>query len=129
MTQIRTWLGLAVVGVSLGLASQLGAQPTGPALTISGKISSVDAQQNILRLEAGLLNIHEFVVEDDTTITDGQQPLELEQLQPEAKATVEYVQDGDKKVAQSITVERASAQTEPITPGSGEPEMSPPTMP
>ena len=47
------------------------------------------------------------------TIMDGQRSLRLEQLQPGAKATVEYVKQADQHVAQAIRVaseEQASGE-------------------
>ena len=60
-------------------------------------------------VKTGLFATKEFVIQPDTKITDGRRSLDLEQLQPGAQATVEYMQEDGEHVAQSITVESAVA--------------------
>ena len=106
-TRLGLVKGLAASG-SMGLiALMLMGQAAGPALMASGKITSIDPQQKLLRLKTGLFTTREFVIEADTKITAGLKPISLEQLQLGVKAEVEYVQEGDKRVAQSINVESA----------------------
>jgi hypothetical protein len=124
-----------VVGSALiaGTALLLMGQSVGPSLMASGKIASIDPQQKVLKLKTGLFTTREFMIEAETKISDGQQTIALEQLQPGAKAKVEYVQEGDKRVAQSVTVEGAVGvkppEAKPAEPAQAQPSQPQPTEP
>lgn len=128
MTHVRTSIGLLMAVALVGLLAAVSGGAEGPLLMVSGKIASVDPNQNMVKLKTGLFATKEFVIEPGTTkITDGQQPLELGQLQPGAKATVEYVQGEEgTPVAQTITVELAAGGPEaPLPPEAPQAPLGP----
>lgn len=125
MKHTRTFRAFLTAALMAGLAGVASAQ----AMMASGKIASIDPGQSMIKLRTGLFATQEFKVESDTKITDGQQPLDLEQLQPGTKATVEYVQENGKRVAQSVTIESAGAAPAPAAtePSTAAPESAPAT--
>ncbi len=115
-------VGLAV----LGLAGVVGAQ--GEALIASGKIVSIDPQQQLIKLRTGLFSTKEFTMDRNVEISAGQQSLKLEQLQPGDKATVEYKEEGGERIAQAIKLEGAGAEPAPMAPATSqapEPQAAP----
>lgn len=99
------------------LLGQMTVLAEGTTLMTSGKIAMVDPQQHMVRLKTGVFVTKVFVVERDTKITSGQRQLMLNDLEPGADATIEYVQQGDRQVARAITL----APSEPgATPASQE---------
>lgn len=115
--------GMLVGVVVMGLASPVAAQ----ALTASGTIVSIDAQQQRMAIRTGVLGglfglftTKEFEVAPNAEITAGQQPLQLEQLQRGQEATVAYSEADGKRIAQSIMV-----KPEDVEQAAGEPEISP----
>lgn len=126
MGRMRILVGFVAVGLALTLMSYVnGMAQVGAMLTASGKIASVDPQQKIIRLKTGFLTTQKFVVENDTKITtNGQQPLDLEQIQPGAEATIQYLNQDGQQVAQAITVKQEVAaqpmgQSQSSMPSSG----------
>lgn len=115
---------VVVLATVVGIAGHLSAQ----ALMTSGKIASVDADQQRLKLKTGWFSSKEFEVDPNAQITDGQQSLELEQLQPGDKAMVEYTEEGGKQIAEAITVQKEGVQPQPMTPPLT-PELSEPAEP
>jgi hypothetical protein len=107
------------------LMGQASAPMTEKMATASGTIASVDPRQKALTLQTDFA-MHEFAVESDTKISDGQKAVKLDQLQPGAEVTVEYAQIGEKLVARFITLDAAgrSAGAAPggtSVPGTGAP--------
>ncbi|MBI3292449.1 MAG: hypothetical protein HYZ73_06535 [Elusimicrobia bacterium] len=128
-TQVK--IVLTAVGV-LGVAGIVAAQ----SLMASGTIESVDPQQQRIALRTWLFFTKDFEVRPNARITDGQQPLQLRQLQPGDEASVEYVQQDGKRVAQAITIkkkEEGSAElmapqgAEPSPPRASPPAQSSPS--
>ncbi|MDP3722749.1 MAG: hypothetical protein Q8R91_04540 [Candidatus Omnitrophota bacterium] len=125
MKRVHKPIRLLMAAAAVALMAQASGRAEGPALMVSGKIASIDSQHNVLKLKTGLFATKEFVIQPDTKITDGRRSLDLEQLQPGAQATVEYMQEDGEHVAQSITVESAAA-----APGAPlEPEGAVPSAP
>lgn len=108
--------GLGSVALAVAAAVVLMGQAAGPSLMASGKIASVDPQQNVLKLKTGFFTTREFTVSPDARIQAGQESIKLHQLLPGAEATVEYVEQGDQHVAQAITLKADAAQSPAAAP-------------
>lgn len=126
MRQGKLSMMVAIIAATLGLASLVTAQSAG-AMTASGKIASVDAQQQQLRLKTGLFNTQAFLINADTQITRGEEAVELEELQPGAEATVQYEEQAGQHVAHSIKVEAGAAEAG--SSGAAAPEEAPAAPP
>jgi hypothetical protein len=118
MTRNAAWL--AAILAFLGAASAAVAQnpAANPSMSIAtGKVSQVDPQGKILRLQSGLL-LRDFAVDDKTEISDGSKELELRDLKPGAEVTIHYTEDQGKRLSRTITVEEAGSQSEskPLAP-------------
>ncbi|MBI4343037.1 MAG: hypothetical protein HY599_06690 [Candidatus Omnitrophica bacterium] len=101
----------AAVAAALGLTAQGMVMAAESSLMAFGKIASIDAQRDLVKLKTGLFSTQEFMIKPHTKISDGRQPVELEALRPGIEATVEYVQEDGKHVAKSITVGSAGAES------------------
>jgi hypothetical protein len=108
----RKVAGLVAIMAFLGVASVAVAQNpmASPSLAIAtGKVTQVDPQAKILRLQTGLL-LRDFGVDEKTEISDGSNDLELQDLKPGAEVTIHYTEERGKRMSRSITVEEAMSQ-------------------
>ncbi len=104
LTTVATIVWLIAPVSWAALEGNVGPSAASKLPVISGKIASIDPRQRTLMVQSELLPAKEFVVDAQTKITDGQRPLQLEQLRPDAEVTIRYVEEEGRRKARSITV-------------------------
>ena len=103
-------VGLALVGVSGGAVGA--AWEGGSEGVLSGKIASINPQQNMVKIKTGLFKRTEFVVNETSKISDasGAQAMRLEQLKPGDQVTVAFSNADGKRLVSTLQVNTASGQ-------------------
>lgn len=116
-------IGVALLGV-VGVMGAVAAQSS----MMSGKIASVDPQEQRIALRTWLFFTKDFEVRPSAQITDGQQPLQLRQLQPGDEASVEYVEQDGKRMAQAITINKKKEEAGAAPTAPQNVQVSPPAQ-
>lgn len=111
VTWLAVTLGLIAPHVGAAQTGSSGAMANQQPLTISGRINSVDAVQNMLTIRT-LHGEERFSLDPAATITAGQRPIKLEELQPGADVTVRYTEKDGAQIAQAIDVRNAGAPSQ-----------------
>ena len=140
-TLCRLARGVAVIGVvsSLVGASKATAQiarSSGSPSVLSGKIAALDLKRNALKVEAAKpitgqpaalsAQPNLFLLNEQTVISKGGQPLKAEQLKVGDQVRIAYVEQVNQHVAQSITVQESPDANRAAQPeGSRTPQPSP----
>jgi hypothetical protein len=70
---------------------------------MSGRVTMVDPAANTLKVQSGLLQ-KTFVVDGETSISDGMRALGLRELVPGAEVEIEYQDTGGRLLSRSITL-------------------------
>lgn len=85
---------------------------------LSGKITSVDPQQKLLKIKTSLFQRRDFLINDASRISDGSKNIALKELKPGDQVTISYSQvEGNKQVAQAIMVDKsATVKSAPENP-------------
>jgi len=110
---------LAAGAAAAALAGAVAAQ----SMIATGKIVSVDSQQQVLKLKTGWFSTEEFRVTPEAEIFAGAESFELEQLQNGIEATVEYSEENGERVAQSIALNEEDVHELGLTPAAPASEL------
>ncbi len=73
------------------------------ARKVSGEVSTIDAQAKTVTVKAMGKEVT-LMVTDKTSITQGKEKKTLEDIQPGAKVTAIFIEEGDKMIAKSIRI-------------------------
>lgn len=104
-------VGMALVGVG-GPAAQAAWEASPNSGVLSGKITAIDPQQNLLKVKAGLFARYNFVVKETTQISDGNRQMKLEELKPGDEVSISFDSADGKRVINSMRVNSGTAHTE-----------------
>lgn len=78
---------------------------------LTGRIATVDMDAKMVTLKTGWFSSTRLAVDWRTGISKSGQPASLEDLKPGDRATVEFAEEGDKKVASSIVIEEEQVKS------------------
>lgn len=116
MNRFMRFIGQVVIGTVLlgisGVTAQAAWEGSANSGILSGKIASIDTQQNLLKIKTGLFARYNFVVKETSRISDGNREMRLEDLKPGDEVSISFDSKDGKRVVSSMRVNSSTSHTE-----------------
>lgn len=113
MNQLARWMGrIMAAAVLVGLmdsAVQAAWEGNLSSGVLSGRIASIDPQENLLTVRTGLFAKKSFIIGEASKISNGVKEMKLEDLKPGDVVNLSFDSEGGKQVVRSLIVGSAIA--------------------